>query len=130
MDTTEFKSRAGILATLFDSFPDQGNSAGLDRGKAFIAATADLPIRHLSEAVKRFMRGEVEGQNRRFCPSTAELCAEARRLVARDRYEDHKRKLEAAPKPKVEAAPVVSAEQRAAVQARLREKFPGLLREL
>jgi|GEM_PF-3071896 len=109
---------------LLASFPEAAGDSEA-KGRAYLLATRDIELSVLERAVGRFMRGEVEGRNPVFCPSTAELCAEVRRLEAHDRYIEHKAKADKLPKPRPEPEAAISPEQRAATVAKLREKFPG-----
>jgi len=110
---------------LLTSFPEQAGSDGDIRSKTYLLAVEPYPIEHLKVAVGRFIRGEVEGHNRRFCPSTAELCAEIRRLHALATYA-RTRKALPAPEPEL----VISDEERKATVTRLAKLFPGMIRSM
>lgn len=89
-------------------------------------AVEPLPAEFLAQAIDRYTRGEVEGHNGRFCPSTAELCAETRRLKALADYQARP----ALPKPKSEPEVKISDEERARVIARLSKQFPEWIKPM
>jgi len=117
------------MARLLASFPEKGGS-GAARAEAYMLAAEKLPLRSLAEAVERYCTGLVDGQSKAFVPSTAELCAEVRRLETLAAYLARKRaepKPEPKPEPKALPKPI-SDEDRAATLDRIRAKFPGALK--
>jgi hypothetical protein len=124
----DLKRRAALLSMLLASFPETAGDSEA-KGRAYLLATDDIPLDYLTTAAKRFMKAEVEGRNPAFCPSTAELCAEARRLVAYDRYVAHKADADKLAKPKEEPLQITD-EARKATIARMREKFPTMFRQI
>jgi len=54
----------------------------------YVEALASYGEENIRRAAGRFMRGEVEGHNAAFAPSTAEIAAECERLRDEDRRRD------------------------------------------
>ncbi|MER9652520.1 hypothetical protein NKJ26_03245 [Mesorhizobium sp. M0152] len=125
-----FKSKADVIGKLVAAFSESAGVDPVERAKAFMIAVEPLAPQFLIEAVLRFIRGEVEGHNPRFCPSTAELCAEARRLEAFAKYQERKREADKLPKPKAEQPLAITDAERAATIARLRAKFPTMFPQI
>lgn len=80
----------GALKALFDQFPTADGDAG---GKylGYILALEGEPIWAIRHAVRKYLRGEVDGHDGRFLPTSAELArtvraesAFSRRMAERD----------------------------------------------
>lgn len=64
--------------------------------RTYLMAVEEVGTEAICLAAKRFIRGEVEGQDKRFAPSTAEFASEARKRQAQIEF-DARPKIEAKP---------------------------------
>lgn len=55
--------------------------------RTYLMAVEELPAEAICSAAKRFIRGEVPHQDKRFTPSTAEFAAECRSRKAQMEFE-------------------------------------------
>ena len=112
-----------VLEALLSAFPAPNSSDPQQTAMAYLMAIDGLPRDCVAEAVKRFIRGEVDRPAHRFLPSTAELAVEARRI----RDERAAAKFKALPKAEKPAKPVTK-EQRekvAAMMDNLAKRLPA-----
>jgi hypothetical protein len=82
------------LAALLNSFPQTVPDLELGM-RTYLAVLRDFDDVHVSQAVGRFLRGEVPEANPRFAPSCAELAQEVRAQAERDRLASRRAELEA-----------------------------------
>ena len=81
------------LAALLNSFPQTVPDLELGM-RTYLAVLRDFDDAHVSQAVGRFLRGEVPDANPRFAPSCAELAQEVRALAERARLAGRRAELE------------------------------------
>lgn len=70
------RSRLALIASMLMAYPMAGGSeeAGKARAQAYLAALDDVPPWAISEAIKRWHKGQFSGEhNYRFAPAPAEL---------------------------------------------------------
>lgn len=79
------KSRLGVVANMLMAYPMSGGSeeSGRARAMAYLTALDDVPPWAISEAIRRWHRGEFGGKdaNYRFAPAPAELRYAATQLM-------------------------------------------------
>ncbi len=81
MDREQTAEALELLSMLFQAFPSSGDKASPTMAKAYLLAIDGCTLPALTEAIRRFIRGEVDDHSGKFAPTTAELA----RIV---RYED------------------------------------------
>lgn len=59
--------------------------------EAYRISIADFPVAVIEQAVRNFITGKVEGHNKAFAPSVAELSRECDRIRAKAMHEEYMR---------------------------------------
>ncbi len=107
------------LQALLSSFPRPDASDPALAATAYVFAIDGISAPAVVECVKRFIRGEVVGQDPRFCPTPAQIAQEARRIEARIAW-DARRATIAPPASTGVALPDFSQEHRDMMAAKFR----------
>lgn len=85
MTDDEAEQRLTIINRLLASFPATASGSGDEALDGYLIAVSDVPARFLAAASARFLQGSVDGHNKKFAPSPAELSSEARTIWSRER---------------------------------------------
>lgn len=73
MDQFETAGAMQQLSMLFRAFPTSADLNSETTLKAYLIAIEGCTLAGLTEAVRRFIRGEVDDHNAKFAPTTAQL---------------------------------------------------------
>ena len=80
MTKSELATVAKTLGAMFNCFPQSVLADPDLQVHGYLAAVNDCEVSDVLEACKRFIQGNVPDWNNAFCPSSAQLCHEVRRV--------------------------------------------------
>ena len=78
MTPKELESVAKAIGAMFQCFPQSVLADPDLQVRGYIAAVKNMEAVDVLAACQRFIQGDVPEHNRAFCPSSAQLCHEAR----------------------------------------------------
>lgn len=121
MDQFETAGAMQQLSMLFRAFPTSADLNSETTLKAYLIAIEGCTLAGLTEAVRRFIRGEVDDHNAKFAPTTAQL---ARVVRLEDQNNEIRRRY--AGRKQIECAAPVDAVVDADTRAKRRDQLLAL----